>query len=97
MLVGLPGDSDGKQSACNAGDQGLVPGERNGNPVPYSCLETPKDGGTWRATVHRVAESQTQLSDYTHRWWYQIRVRAPQVVGVSSRGVRALLSFSFSG
>ena len=72
MLVGLPGDSDGQQSACNAGDQGLVPG------VPYSCLETPKDGGTWRATVHGVAESQTQLSDYTHRWWYQIRVRTPR-------------------
>ena len=67
------------------------------NPSQYSCLENPMDRGPWRATVHRVAESQTQLSDNTHRWWYQIRVRAPQVVGVSSRGVRALLSFSFSG
>ena len=69
--IGLPGGSDGKAPACNAGDLGLIPGwgrssgERNGNPLQYSCLESPMDGGAWRAAVHRVAKSWTQLSDFT--------------------------------
>ena len=42
-----------------------LPGEGNGNPLQYSCLESPIDGGTWRATVHGVAKSQTRLSDFT--------------------------------
>ena len=59
---GFPGGSDGKQSACNAGDLGLIPGsgrspgEGNGNPLQYSCLENAMDIGAWQATVHRVAE-----------------------------------------
>ena len=59
----LPGGSDGKESICNPGDQGLIPGsgrscvEGNGNPLQYSCLENPMDGGAWLATVHGVAES----------------------------------------
>ena len=54
--------SDHKESACNAGDLGLIPvsgrfpGERNGNPLQYSCLENP-DGGASRTIVHGVAES----------------------------------------
>ena len=58
-------------SACNAGDLGLIPGsgissgEGNGNPVQYSCLENPMDGGAWYLTVHGVAKSQTLLSDFT--------------------------------
>ena len=65
----FPGGSDGKASACNVGDLGSIPGsgrspgEGNGNPLQYSCLENPMDGGVWQATVHGVAESQTQLSD----------------------------------
>ena len=61
--------SDGKESACNAGDPGSVPGwkrslgERNGNPLQYSCLRNPKDRGAWWATAHVVAESHTWLSD----------------------------------
>ena len=39
------------------------PGERNGNPLQYSCLENPMDGGAWWATVHGVAKSQTSLCD----------------------------------
>ena len=64
---GLPGGSDGKESACHAGDLGLVPGsERSpgegfGNPLQYSCLENPLDRGDWRATVHRVTQSWAQL------------------------------------
>ena len=41
------------------------PGEGNGNPLQYSCLENPMDGGAWQATVHGVAKSRTQLSDFT--------------------------------
>ena len=63
------GDSDGKESACNAGDPGLIPGwgrfpgEGNGNPFQYSCLENSTDRGAWQATVHGVTKSRTQLSD----------------------------------
>ena len=59
-------------SACNAGDPGSIPGlgrspgEGNGNPLQYSCLENSMDRGAWRATVHGVAERQTRLSDFTH-------------------------------
>ena len=62
---GFPGGSEVKASACNAGDLGLIPGlgrspgEGNGNPLQYSCLENPMDGGAWWATVHGVAKSQT--------------------------------------
>ena len=42
---------------------GRPPGEGNGNPLQYSCLENPMDGGAWKATVHGVAESWTQLND----------------------------------
>ena len=45
---------------------GRSTGEGNGNPCQYSCLENPKDGGAWRATVHGAAESRTQLSDRAH-------------------------------
>ena len=67
----IPGGSDGKASAHNAGDPGSIPGlgrsfgEGNGNPLQYSCLENSMDGGTWWATVHGVAKSWTQLSDFT--------------------------------
>ena len=42
-----------------------APGEGSGTPLQYSCLENPMDGGAWEAAVHSVAESQTQLSDFT--------------------------------
>ena len=44
---------------------GRSPGEGNGNPLHYSCLENPMDGGAWRAAVHGVAKSRTRLSDFT--------------------------------
>ena len=43
----------------------ITTGEGNGTPLQYSCLENPMDGGAWNATVHGVAEGQTQLSDFT--------------------------------
>ena len=60
-----------KVSACNAGDLdsipgwGRSPGEGNGNPLQYSCLENPMDGGAWWATVPGVAKSRTRVSDLT--------------------------------
>ena len=66
---GFPGGSDGKESACNARDLGLIPGsgrspgEGNGYPLQYSCLGNPMDKGAWQATVHGVAKSLTQFSD----------------------------------
>ena len=65
----LPGGSDGKESACNERNWSSVPGvgrspgERNGNPAQYSCLEKSTDRGAWWATVHGLAKSQTQLND----------------------------------
>ena len=59
------GDSDGRESACDEGDLGLIPGsrkspgERNGNPLQYSCLENSMDGGAWLATVHGITKSCT--------------------------------------
>ena len=67
----FPGGSDGKVSAYNAGDPGLISGlgrsteEGNGNPFQYFCLENPMDGGARWPTVHEVAKSGTWLSDFT--------------------------------
>ena len=69
VCLGFPDGSDGKESACNAGDPGSTPGfrrspgEGNGNPLQYSCLENFMDREAWQATVHGVTKSQTQLSD----------------------------------
>ena len=59
------GGSDGKEAACNAGDLGSIPGsgrspgEGNGNPLQYFCLENSMDRGAWQAIVHGVAKSWT--------------------------------------
>ena len=66
---GFPGSSASKQSACNAGDPGSIPGsgrspeEGNGKPFQYSCLENPMDRGAWQAIVHEVARGWTRLSN----------------------------------
>ena len=65
--MGFPGGSDGKESACNVGDPGLIPGsgrcpgEGNGSSLPYSCLRNPMDREAWQASVHEAAKSQTRL------------------------------------
>ena len=73
--MGFPGGSDSKESACNArdtGDMGLIPGwgrspgGGHGNPLQRSCLENPMDRGSWRAMVHGVTKSRTQLGSYVH-------------------------------
>ena len=66
---GFPGGSAGKESACDVGDLGSIPGlgrspgEGHGNPLQDSCLQNSMDRGVLRATVHGVADHQTQLSD----------------------------------
>ena len=75
--LGFPRDSDAKESACNVGDPGSVPGsgrssgEGNGYPLQYSCMENPVDRGAWWATVHGVTESDmtkqlTHTRTHTH-------------------------------
>ena len=65
----FPGGSDGKESACNAGDLGSIPGsgrspgEGNGYPLQYSHMEKSMHRRVWQATVHEVAKSRIQLSD----------------------------------
>ena len=69
----FPGGSGGKESACDAGDPGLIPGwgrppgEGNGNPLQYSSLENPMGRGAWRAAVHGVAKSWTRPSMHTRQ------------------------------
>jgi len=64
IFRGLPGGTDGKESLCNAGDAGLIPrlgrspGEGNGYPLQYSCLENPIARGAWQSRVHEIIKSQ---------------------------------------
>ena len=73
MKLGFPGGSHGKESACNAGDLGSIPesgkspGEGDGYPLQYSCLENPMDGGSWQAIVHGVTKNQHNKKHNT-RW-----------------------------
>ena len=67
FLLAFPHSLVGKESACSAGDLGLIPGsgrspgEGNGNPLQYSCLENPIDRGAWQATVHGVTKARHDL------------------------------------
>ena len=67
VMEGFTGGSDGKESTCNVGDLGSIPGlgrfpgGRHGNPLQYSCLENLMDRGAWQATAHRVTQSWTRL------------------------------------
>ena len=65
IYLGFPGVSDGKESACNAGNLGSIlglgrfPGEGNSYPLQYSCLENSMKRGAWQATVHGIVKSDT--------------------------------------
>ena len=91
LALSFPGVSEGKAPASNVGNPGSIPvlgrspGEGNGNPPQYFCLENPMDVGAWKATVHGVEKNQTRLSDFTslHLHLYElgltIYVWAPRV------------------
>ena len=81
-LKDCPGGSDGKKAPTyNAGAPGSIPGsgrsaeEGNGNPLQYSCLENPMDGGAWWTAVHGVTKSRTQLSDFTFTFFKALKGR----------------------
>ena len=67
IRLGFPGSSEVKASACSAGDLGLIPrlrrspGEGNGNPLQYSCLENPMDRGAWQTIVHEVTKESDMI------------------------------------
>ena len=99
-LTSFPGGSEDKASACNAGDQGSIPGlgrspgEGNGNPLQYSCLDNPMDGGAWWATVDGVAQSQTRLSSlslFTFMHWRRKWQPTPVFLPGESQGQRSLV------
>ena len=75
-MVHFPDGSEVKASASNVGDPGSIPGsgrspgEGNGTPLQYSCLENPKDRGAWQATAYGVAKSQTQPKQHSTQSWY---------------------------
>ena len=78
--LGFPGGSAGKESTCNVGDPGLIPGlgrspgEGNGNPLQCSCLENPMDRGTWQVITQGVTKSWLRLSNlhtHTHTHTYK--------------------------
>ena len=66
--MGFPGGSDGKESACNAGDLGSIlrsgrsPGEGNDYPLQYSCLEKSMDRGAWQPTIHGITRVRQDLA-----------------------------------
>ena len=76
-VLGFPGGSDSKESACSAGDPGSVPrlgrspGEGNGYPLQYSCLESSMDRGALQAAVHWAAKSRTWLNDFHFQFFFQ--------------------------
>ena len=77
-IQGFPGGSEGKASACNVGDMGSIPGsgrspgEGNGNPLQYSCLENSMDRGAWWATVHGVAKTEQLHFSFTFHLFTQM-------------------------
>ena len=88
--MGLPGGSDGKESACDAGDVGLTPGsgrdprEENDCPCQYSCLENPIERGAWWATVHAELYKKGVNDQDNHGGMYAHSPRARHP-GVSSQ------------
>ena len=92
FFLGVPGGLDDKESACNEGHLGLIPGsgrspgEGNGNPLQYSCLENPVDGGAWQATVRGVAELDTTEWLYFSFWLTLWLHRVLSLVTIMNRG-----------
>ena len=87
-------------SACNVGDRGSIPGsgrspgEGNGNPLQYSCLEKPMDRGAWYSIVHGVAKSRTRLRDFT---FTLDNNKVMKIRDFSGSSVVKILGFNFRG
>ena len=99
--MGFPGGASGKESACNAGDAGSVPGpgrspgEWHSNPLQYSCLKNPMGREAWRATVYSV-QSQTglkRLSAHAHLFWRGEQNLPPHNVSLWHEDYFKLISF----
>ena len=88
----FPGGSAVKNAPINARDtgdvgsipeSGISPGEGNGNPLQYSCLENPMDRGAWQAAAHGVEKSRTQLSVHVQlSTWYKQRIKSARTLGL---------------
>ena len=71
--MGFPDGLDSNESTCNTGDLGSIPGlgkspgEKNGNPLQYFCLENSVDRGAWWATVHKVSKESDTTARLTHK------------------------------
>ena len=91
MQGDFTGGSEVKASACNVGDLGSIPGsgrcpgEGNGNPLQYSCLESPMDGGSWWAAVQGVSKSWTRLSNFKKKKKKDYAGRMPSRNAATSR------------
>ena len=106
ICTGFPGGSVVKTPSANAGDSGLIPqsgrspGEGNGNPLQYSCLENPVDRGAWWASVHRVTQSQTQLKRlgmHACMHWRRKCQPTPVFLLGKAHGQRSLVGYSQTG
>ena len=93
----FPGGLEDKESACNAGSAGLIPGWRRspgggpGNPLQYSCLGNPTDGGAWLATDHGVAKSWTRLKRLSTHTRTSLGVEVGGSQGFLEAGLLALI------
>ena len=99
--MGFPAGSDSKETSCNAGDLGSIPGsgrslgEGNDFPLQYSCLENSMDRGAWWATVHEVAKGQTQLSDsYTHTHTHTLKNAVSGARGLGRSSLPSIFSLA---
>ena len=94
VFLVFPCGSDGKESTYNTGDPGSIPrsrrspGEGNGNPLHYSCLENPRDGGAWWAVVYGVTQSRTWL-----KWLGSIPLSPLVTISLFSMSVLQISSF----
>ena len=83
LTLAFPGGSSSKESACNAGNLGLIPGSGrspgggHGNPLQYSCWENSMDRGAWGLTVHKVAKRLSNSYTHTHTHTHTIRLYQP--------------------
>ena len=83
VVKNLPANAGDVRVAGSIPGLGSSPGEVNGNPLQYACLENPMDRGAWRATVHRVTKSRTQLKQFsTHTFMHLYMSRSSEYMSI---------------